>query len=124
MRTTGKGGYLQYGPGIPLHPRFYRARWIGTVDTAPGGRVGYVEVWIDGVAPDAQPVMAKARSGSGILAQVDFTVPKDGAIGRVPLLRQRRRDHDARASRAVFRAGHSLSRVVGLRRPTVFHLFL
>jgi arabinofuranosyltransferase len=73
MRTTGRAGYLQYGPGIPLSPRFYRARWIGTIDAAPDGQLGFVEVWNGGVRLDRQPV-ALGTSGSRLLAQMDFTL--------------------------------------------------
>ena len=74
MRTTGRAGYLQYGPGIPLSPRFYRARWIGTIDTAPDGQVGFVEVWNGGVRLDRQPVALATPPGSKLLAQMDFTL--------------------------------------------------
>jgi len=72
MRTTGKGGYLQYGPGIPLNPRFYRARWLGTVDNAPNGEVGYVELWNGNRRLDRQPVLAGSSGHEHRLAQLDF----------------------------------------------------
>jgi len=78
MRTTGKGGYLQFGPGIPLTPRFYRARWIGTVDNAPGGQVGYVELWNGAQRIDRQPVMVHSGDHDHHLAQIDFQL-KDAA---------------------------------------------
>lgn len=74
MRTTGRAGYLQYGPGIPLNPRFYRARWIGTIDNAPGGQVGFVEVWNAGVRLDRQPVAFMEPAASKTIAQIDFTL--------------------------------------------------
>ena len=72
MRTTGKGGYLQYGPGIPLNPRFYRARWLGTIDNAPNGQVGYVELWNGNQRLDRQPVLAGSSGHEHRLAQLDF----------------------------------------------------
>jgi arabinofuranosyltransferase len=74
MRTTGKGGYLQYGPGIPLQPRFYRARWIGAVDAAPGGKVGYVELWNGTERLDRQPVTVHPADQGHVLAQLDFSL--------------------------------------------------
>jgi arabinofuranosyltransferase len=74
MRTTGRGGYLQYGPGIPLRPRFYRARWIGTVDEAPGGQVGYVELWNGSERLDRQPVELHSGGHDHRLAQLDFSL--------------------------------------------------
>jgi hypothetical protein len=74
MRTTGRGGYLQYGPGIPLQPRFYRARWLGAIDHAPNGDAGFVEVWNGSQRLDRQPVQTKQGASDRVLAQVDFTL--------------------------------------------------
>jgi len=72
MRSTGKGGYLQYGPGIPLNPRFYRARWIGNVVNAPGGQVGYVELWNGSERLDRRRVVVGADRHEHSLAHLDF----------------------------------------------------
>ena len=45
IRSTGRSGYLQYGPGIPMKAGAYRARWIGTVDGGASGWLGFVDVW-------------------------------------------------------------------------------
>jgi arabinofuranosyltransferase len=74
LRTAGRAGYLQFGPGIPMKPGKYRARWIGTA-AAASGAVGFVDVWGDGrqiarrdvTAADAQP---DQRS----LAEITFTL--------------------------------------------------
>lgn len=76
MRTTGRTGYLQYGPGIPLQAKFYRARWIGVVDSAPDGTVGFVEIWDDGVRLDRQPVIVHSSDKEHRLAQMDFTLKR------------------------------------------------
>ena len=74
MRASGRAGYLQYGPGIPLNPRYYRARWIGTIESAPGGRVGFVEVWKDDVRLGRQPVVFAGTAGNKTIAKIDFTL--------------------------------------------------
>ncbi|MCA1560369.1 MAG: hypothetical protein LC753_13205 [Acidobacteria bacterium] len=45
IRSAGRPGYLQYGPGIPMKAGAYRARWIGTVENAQSGPFGFVDVW-------------------------------------------------------------------------------
>ena len=78
LKSSGRGGYLQYGPGIPVKKGHYRARWIGTVGAAPGGTIGYVEVWFGPDQPvERKPVAAGARSPEHLLSQVDFSVPDD-----------------------------------------------
>jgi hypothetical protein len=77
MRTTGRGGYLQYGPGIPLQARLYRVRWIGVVDEAPGGQVGVVEIWNGNERLDRQPVVMTASSKNDhTIAQLDFSLQR------------------------------------------------
>lgn len=76
ISTTGREGYLQYGPGIPLSPRFYRARWIGTVSAAPTGEIGYVELIADGVQLNRQPVRFEGAGPHKTLAQIDFSLKK------------------------------------------------
>jgi arabinofuranosyltransferase len=70
MKTTGKAGYLLLGPGIPLAAGTYRVRWNGTLDAAPPGGPGFVQVCYD----DCRTVLATApigaRSAGGALAEV------------------------------------------------------
>ena len=70
MKTSGKAGYLLLGPGIPLAAGTYRVRWTGTIDAAPAGDLGFVQVCYD----DCRTVLATARiaagSASGVLAEV------------------------------------------------------
>jgi hypothetical protein len=79
LRTTGRGGYLQYGPGIPLRARFYRVRWIGVVDEAPNGQVGFIEIWNGDARLDRQPVVSSAAGSTRDhhLVQLDFTLAED-----------------------------------------------
>ncbi len=78
LRATGRAGYLQYGPRIPVKKGYYRARWIGTVDSAPGGQVGYVEVWGGPERRlDRQPVTTAGPDAHHRLAHIDFNLPDD-----------------------------------------------
>ncbi|HVL67875.1 MAG TPA: hypothetical protein VM364_11480 [Vicinamibacterales bacterium] len=45
IRSVGRAGYLQYGPGIPMKAGVYRARWVGTVAEGVSGPLGFVEIW-------------------------------------------------------------------------------
>jgi arabinofuranosyltransferase len=45
IRSVGRAGYLQMGPGIPMKRGLYRARWIGTVSAPADGPIGFVDVW-------------------------------------------------------------------------------
>jgi arabinofuranosyltransferase len=47
IRSIGRPGYLQTGPGIPMKPGMYRARWVGAVAGTPDGPIGFVDVWTD-----------------------------------------------------------------------------
>jgi arabinofuranosyltransferase len=49
LRSTGRSGYLQYGPDIPMKAGTFRARWIGTVaEGSAGPSLGFVDVWVEG----------------------------------------------------------------------------
>jgi arabinofuranosyltransferase len=77
LRTTGRAGYLEYGPHIPMKKGRYRARWIGAVDAAPDGRVGFVEVWTNGEQRlERQSVAMVGGDADRRIAQVDFTLPE------------------------------------------------
>ena len=78
LRATGRAGYLQYGPRIPIKKGYYRARWIGAVESAPDGQIGYVEVWGGPEQRlDRQPVAAAGPDAHRRLAQIDFNLPDD-----------------------------------------------
>src|SRR5262249_6425987 len=76
IRTTGKGGYLEYGPSMPLAARFYRVRWLGVVDDPPGTQVGFVELWNGDERLDRQPVVCANGGKDHRLAQLDFQLTK------------------------------------------------
>lgn len=44
IKSTGRAGLLQFGPGIPLRAGQYQAEWTGTVAAPPAGSVGFVAV--------------------------------------------------------------------------------
>lgn len=44
IRSTGRPGYLQTGPGIPMKAGPFRARWVGAVANDAPGPLGHVEV--------------------------------------------------------------------------------
>jgi arabinofuranosyltransferase len=44
IRSTGRAGFLQLGPGIPLHAGTYRVEWIGAINRSPAGSLGFVIV--------------------------------------------------------------------------------
>jgi arabinofuranosyltransferase len=78
LRSTGRAGYLQLGPGIPLKAGAYVARWLGTVESTPGGELGTVEAWAD----DRLVGTLRVHGGPGPLeATLPFVVPR--ATGRV-----------------------------------------
>jgi len=77
--TSGRAGYVQFGPEIPAATGAYRARWIGAIEGAPDGPVGYVEAWL---GPDRriarEPVTLGPTRDDHLLATLDFTVPEGG----------------------------------------------
>ena len=79
LRTTGRTGYLEYGPGIPMKRGYYRVRWIGTVEAVSSEEaLGEVEVW---TSPDEclvrAPIEASANQPHTVVAQIDFQLPSD-----------------------------------------------
>lgn len=79
IRASGRAGYLQFGPAIPVAKGMYRARWVGTVDSAPGATLGYVEVWYGPERRVARhPVAVPAAPTDHLLTSIDFTVPDEG----------------------------------------------
>jgi arabinofuranosyltransferase len=44
IRSTGRAGFLQFGPAVPLRAGKYQAEWIGVVDTSAAGPIGFVVV--------------------------------------------------------------------------------
>lgn len=78
LRSTGRAGYLQYGPGVPVRKGRYRARWRGTVSEAPEGHVGFAEIWLGPErCIDRRPVTLPAHADNHELADIEFNVPDD-----------------------------------------------
>jgi hypothetical protein len=48
IRSTGRAGFLQFGPAVPLRAGKYQAEWIGVVDTSAAGPIGFVVVCYQG----------------------------------------------------------------------------
>ena len=48
IRSVGRAGYLQSGPGIPMKRGVYRARWVGAIGAPRPGPIGFVDVWAGG----------------------------------------------------------------------------
>ena len=79
LRSDGRPGYLQYGPGIPMKSGAYRARWIGTIEgsaAADATELGFVDVW-DGERRLARRALSRAevQPETRLLGQVDFVLP-------------------------------------------------
>jgi hypothetical protein len=78
IRASGRAGYLQMGPNIPLKAGQYRVRWIGPIEAAPGQEMGFVDVWVDGERQIAKtPVMTGAfPAADRVLAETAFTLKR------------------------------------------------
>jgi hypothetical protein len=73
LRATGRSGYLQYGPGIPLKAGDYRARWLGVLEHGASAEIGFVEAWNGSERLARQRVMREAAgSGTGQIADINF----------------------------------------------------
>ncbi len=58
IRSVGRAGYLQMGPGIPMKRGLYRARWVGAVSAPAEGRLAS---WTSGAAIVTSPGVKSAR---------------------------------------------------------------
>ena len=75
IKSTGRPGFLQFGPGIPARKGTYRARWVGAVEGAAAGRIGFVDVWADGKRLARREVMLEeAVAERRQLAEIDFVL--------------------------------------------------
>jgi arabinofuranosyltransferase len=78
--ASGRAGYLQMGPNMPLKAGHFRARWIGTLNAAPGQHVGYVEVWDRGHQLTRRAVNAGEFPADGkVIAEIGFALKKPAA---------------------------------------------
>jgi arabinofuranosyltransferase len=74
IRSTGRAGYLQYGPGIPMKAGTYRARWIGTAQPGPDP-IGFVDVWAGGRRLARRDILpGEVQPDRRELASVDFVL--------------------------------------------------
>jgi arabinofuranosyltransferase len=79
IRSTGRAGYLQFGPGIPMKPGNFRARWIGTVAGEPG-TLGFVDVWADGRRIARREISsAGVQPQNRVIAEIPFDL--EDAVG-------------------------------------------
>ena len=78
IRASGRAGYLQMGPNIPLKAGHYRVRWIGPVEAAPGQEMGFVDVWVDGERQIAKSTVMTGTFAPGdrVLAETVFTLKR------------------------------------------------
>jgi arabinofuranosyltransferase len=76
LAASGRAGYLQMGPNMPLKAGHFRARWIGTLNAAASGQhIGYVEVWDDGRQIARRAVHAgEFASDPKVLAEIGFAL--------------------------------------------------
>ena len=80
IRSVGRPGYLQFGPGIPMRRGAYRARWIGTAPGAPADGLGFVDVWAGDVRVARQAITAgDVHADARVLAEIDFTLTRPTA---------------------------------------------
>lgn len=91
IRSVGRAGYLQYGPGIPMKAGSYRARWIGTLQTGfPNSQVhsespdamsasaiGFVDVWAGDQRLSRREIVAgEVQAERRELATIEFVLQK------------------------------------------------
>jgi arabinofuranosyltransferase len=101
IRSDGRAGYLQYGPGIPMKAGTYRARWIGVLEgnaPAPGQGLGFVDVWDANRRVARRDVLAaEVQPDRRQLAEIEFVLPQPTAHleyrlwvdGRTPVVLER-----------------------------------
>lgn len=77
LRTSGREGFLQSGPGIPLKPGAYRVRWLGTLTAPAASSSGFVDVSLDGTTSVIRaPIEPPPGDHHEVLAQIDFTLER------------------------------------------------
>jgi arabinofuranosyltransferase len=78
LRTSGRAGYLQMGPNIPLKAGQFKVQWFGVTQAAQGEQLGFVDIWADGDRLlNRRPVFAgEFSSPDRLLAQTTFTLER------------------------------------------------
>ena len=80
VRSVGRSGYLQAGPGIPMKRGLYRARWLGTVSGAADGPIGFVDVWSgDRRLARREITTADLAPEKHAIAEIDFALEEPSA---------------------------------------------
>lgn len=76
IRSIGRSGYLQYGPGIPMRRGAFRARWIGTITGVPDGSFGFVDVWAGETRIARREIKATdIQESARVIAEITFALP-------------------------------------------------
>ncbi len=77
IRSTGRAGYLQAGPGIPMKRGLYRARWVGSISNLPEGSFGFVDVWAGDQLVGRQELTTKdVKPDERQIAEISFALPE------------------------------------------------
>ncbi len=81
IRSTGRAGYLQTGPGIPVKRGLYRARWVGVLTSPPAdGPIGFVDVWNGDRQIARREITVKdVQTDTYQLAEITFPLPEPAA---------------------------------------------
>jgi arabinofuranosyltransferase len=75
--ATGREGYLQMGPNMPLKAGTFEITWLGTTEAAAGQPVGFVDVWADGNRRVARHDIFQGEFGADkTLAKLRFTLDR------------------------------------------------
>lgn len=71
--ASGREGYLQMGPHIPLREGRYTVKWVGTTEAGVGEPLGFVDVWDDGRMLARRSIFqGEFPAGSKVLADISF----------------------------------------------------
>jgi arabinofuranosyltransferase len=77
IKSVGRPGYLQFGPGIPMKRGVYRARWVGSVSGASDAPFGFVDIWDGDTRIARQEVSGPSlRPDARQIAEITFALPK------------------------------------------------
>jgi len=75
MRSKGEEGFLQMGPYLPLEPGKYAVEWMGAIDEAPAGKLGFVDICYAGgrrVIAKVEILGSANETEKNILARIEF----------------------------------------------------
>jgi arabinofuranosyltransferase len=72
--ASGREGYLQMGPGMPLKAGHFEVRWLGTTEAGVGQALGFVDVWADGKRLGRRDIFHGEFAAEKTLAEISFTL--------------------------------------------------